>query len=132
MAGASGGQHAPEHGLRGSRILVVEDEFYLADDLAEVLRDCGADVVGPVATVADATELARTGIDCAVLDMNLRGEMAFALADRLNQAGIPFVIATGYNSASLPERFADHPRLEKPFSPDQAIPLIAAAVARGN
>jgi len=119
-----------ESSLTGSRVLIVEDEYYLADDIAEVLRSCGADVVGPVGSLAEANELARTGIDCAILDMNLRGEMAYALADRLSEAGIPFVIATGYNSASLPQRFAGQPRVEKPFSPEKIIPLIVAATAQ--
>ncbi len=111
--------------LAGRRILVVEDEFYLADDLSRGLRERGAEVIGPVASFADAERIIVAGdFDCAVLDMNLRGEMTFPLADRLDLAGIPFLIATGYNSGALPDRFSQHPRIEKPFEPDQLADAI--------
>ena len=116
-----------ENGFSGKRILIVEDEYYLANDLAQMLTDGGAEVVGPAASLSEAERLvAQGGLDCAILDMNLRGEMSFPIADRLNAAGIPFLIATGYNSASLPERFATQPRIEKPFEVDQ----IAAAIPK--
>jgi ActR/RegA family two-component response regulator len=111
-------------GLRGARILIVEDEYYLAQDLADALTHRGVDVLGPVGTVEEASEaVRRADFDCAIVDMNLRGDMAFPIADQLREAGIPFLIATGYNSASLPDRFADVPRVEKPS--DSAV-LIEA------
>ena len=111
--------------LRGARILIVEDEYYLADDLAAALRRAGAEVLGPAATLDDAEDAVRAGgFDCAIVDMNLRGDMAFPIADRLGTAGIPFLIATGYNSGSLPDRFADTPRIEKPFDPAKVIEAV--------
>ncbi len=111
--------------LSGRRILIVEDEFYLADDLAGALRRDGAEVIGPVATVADAERIVSEGaLDCAILDINLRGEMSFPVADCLEGAGIPYLIATGYNSASLPERFQTVSRVEKPFDLKQVTTAI--------
>jgi DNA-binding response OmpR family regulator len=110
--------------LSALRVLIVEDEYYLADDLAAVLRGHGAEVVGPAATLEQAHAMAREQIDCAILDMNLRGNMAFPVADQLEAAGIPFLIASGYNSAALPERFSAVPRIEKPFNAAE----IAAAI----
>jgi DNA-binding response OmpR family regulator len=113
------------------RILIVEDEYYLAADHADALRAQGEDVVGPVATVSEAAEaVERERIDCAILDMNLRGEMAYPIADRLEAGGIPFLITTGYNSASLPERFVNVPRVEKPFDPSEVSAAIPALLAR--
>jgi len=113
------------------RILIVEDEYYLAEDLAETLRNEGAHVIGPVGTLAEAQEIVgRERLDCAILDMNLRGDMAFPVADRLEAAGIPFIIATGYNSASLPERFSAIPRVEKPFDPREVTAAIPALLDR--
>ena len=112
--------------LRGIRVLVVEDEYYLADDVAQTLRARGAEVVGPVGTLEEAScALEEHRIDKAVLDMNLRGEMAFAIADRLEEAGVPFIIATGYSEETLPERLRGKPRLEKPFDPEALADLIA-------
>lgn len=107
------------------RILIVEDEYYLAADLAEALRERGGEVVGPVGTFEEAMAvIAEGGIDSAVLDMNLRGEMSFAVAETLDAAGIPYVIATGYSGQSLPEALRDKPRIEKPFRPEQLARLV--------
>lgn len=109
----------------GMRVLIVEDEYYLAADLADVLRAHGAEVVGPVGTLADAeAALGAGGIDRAVLDVNLRGELSFPIADRLEAAGIPYVIATGYSSDILPPRFRERPRLEKPFRPERLAEML--------
>ena len=63
--------------LVGTRILVVEVEYYLAADLSRALEDAGADVVGPVGSLHEAeVTVAAGGFDCAVIDMNLRGSVA--------------------------------------------------------
>lgn len=109
------------------RILIVEDEYYLAGDLADALAGEGVEIAGPVGTLAEAERLIDAGgIDRAVLDVNLRGDMSFPVAERLDAAGVPYVIATGYSGESLPERFRDKPRLEKPFRPEAVARLLLA------
>ena len=111
--------------LRGARILVVEDEFYIADDLRRALHAAGALVVGPVSTVVSAQAvLDRAEFDCAVIDLNLHGESALPLADRLAQLGKSFAIATGYGSETVPERLKGIPRIEKPFGPPVLVQLM--------
>lgn len=114
------------HPLQGSRVLIVEDEYYLADDARTVLTDCGAQVLGPVATVAEARAMIErgAGIDVVLLDVNLRGEMAFDVADALNARGIPFAFVTGYDRGALPTRFAAAARLEKPVEPEEVASLL--------
>lgn len=77
--------------LQGCRILIVEDEFLLADDLAHVLDDAGATVLGPVPSVRDALELiaGEKAIDFAVLDVNLHGDMVFRSRMRWSHAACP-------------------------------------------
>jgi len=112
--------------LSGMRVLVVEDEYFIAADVAKALEARGAEVVGPVGTLEDATRAVESErIDKAVLDMNLRGNMAYAIADRLEDAGISYVISTGYGADNLPERLRDKPRIEKPFDPETLAELIA-------
>ena len=111
--------------LSGTKVLVVEDEYYLADDLSRELRAAGAGVVGPFGSIADAKAAIDIGdFDCAVLDMNLRGDLAFMIAEQLASTKVPFIVATGYNQSSLPESLKDIPRLEKPFTPQQAVELL--------
>jgi CheY-like chemotaxis protein len=84
-------------GLAGKRILVVEDEFFIAEMTREMLADWDAVCIGPAYTLAEAMELVETrALDAAVLDMNLRGDPVDTIADALAVKGVPFVYVTGY------------------------------------
>jgi CheY-like chemotaxis protein len=101
------------------RVLVVEDEYLVAMDMSAFLEAAGAHVVGPASNVSAALEvLQRTELDGAILDVNLRGEMAYPVADALAARGIPFVFTTGYGARGVPARFAGVKRCEKPTSPE--------------
>ncbi|WP_414470621.1 response regulator [Microvirga sp. M2] len=102
--------------LQGRRILVVEDEYMMAEDLQRDLQQVGAEVVGPVPSVTDALRLLamEETIDGAILDVSLRGEKAYPVADALRERGVPFVLATGYEQWALPEAYRDVPRCDKP------------------
>lgn len=118
--------------LSGRRILVVEDEYFIAEELAAALTALGAIIVGPAATMERALELlAAPGCDLAVLDINLKGKSNFRLADILASRGVPFVFATGYDDAAVPAYHKNVPRWEKPFD---AVALAAtlAALRKGT
>ena len=101
--------------LTGHRILVVEDEFYLACDVARVLKGAGAAVLGPCASEAAALDLlAEDGPTAAVIDINLGGAPSFALARVLAGRGVPYLFVTGYDAEAIPPDLAEVPRLEKP------------------
>lgn len=112
--------------LRGRTILVVEDEQLVAMLIEDALLDAGATVIGPAATVAEALDLlGGTLPDAAVMDMNLCGESAAPVADRLAALAVPFLIATGYGAAGLPPGHEAVPVLAKPFEPDDLIRQLA-------
>jgi CheY-like chemotaxis protein len=123
-----------EQTLAGSRILVVEDEYYLADEARLILSHVGADIIGPVPTVAQAKAVmdANTRIDGALLDVNLRGELVFDLADALQARGIPFAFATGYDGDVLPDRFANRLVLSKPVRPELLIEAFRDLIAESR
>lgn len=112
---------AREERLNGCRVLVAEDDFFLADDMATALRDLGAEVIGPVGSFRDGLMSMVTApfIDVAVLDVNLRGDMVWPLAEILLDRGTDIVLATGYDRSGLPPRFLRLPRVEKPFDADR-------------
>jgi CheY-like chemotaxis protein len=99
----------------GKRVLIVEDEYFLADETRRKLEESGAIVVGPVGTVGSALELLDVEqIDGAILDIHLVDELVFPVAEELEQRGIPFVFATGYNPSILPAKFTGFALCEKP------------------
>jgi DNA-binding response OmpR family regulator len=111
--------------LNGARILLVEDEYYIADDVQRVLSGAGAEILGPFSSLSKAhSAIDAGGFDCAVIDLNLHGESAIPIADRLADAGKSFAIATGYGAGSVPDRFKDVPRIEKPFDPPALLRLV--------
>lgn len=110
------------------RILVVEDQAVVALDLQRTLREAGYRVVGP-ATSLPAVEalLARGRIDAAIVDADA-GRLAFVLADRLADAGVPVLfLADGTNP--LPARHAGAPILEKPFSRPRLLEALDRVLA---
>ena len=119
-------------GVAGKRILVVEDEMIVAMLIEDILTDAGATVLGPAARVARALDLLGEvdGVDAALLDVNLAGEMTTPVAEELRRRGIPFAFATGYGAAGLPEGFAGQPLLQKPFQ-ERDLQEVMAQVLGG-
>ena len=101
--------------LRGVRVLVVEDGWEVANALKLSLESMGLVVAGPVATASEAQRLAmKSNPDLAVVDVNLKGEMAYALMDWLHERGTRVIVISGYGD--LPKslnKFAAI--LHKPF-----------------
>jgi CheY-like chemotaxis protein len=98
------------------RVLVVEDEALVAMLVEDMIHDGGGEMVGPASTLTDALAFAReTQADVALLDINLKGVLAYPVADVLRERGMPIVFTSGYGSAGLIERFQDCPMLDKPF-----------------
>jgi DNA-binding response OmpR family regulator len=100
----------------GLRVLVVEDEWLIAELIATVLTDMGCVVIGPVAGLAPALALARTGdVQAAILDVTIQGGAVFPVAEALLARDIPFVLATGYGRWSLPDNMRSQNCLSKPY-----------------
>jgi CheY-like chemotaxis protein len=100
----------------GRRVLLVEDEPIVAWLLKDMLVDLGCSVVGPAADVNQALAMIDAeSIDVAVLDVNLRGQMSYPIADVLVARGVPFVFSTGYDKDRLLDGYRTFPALQKPF-----------------
>jgi len=117
-------------GLRGRRVLLVEDDAIVAGALRRDLEGLGAEVIGPIPTLARAVALCEsaTAVDVASLDVSLRDELVFPLADLLVARGIPFVFVTGFDAAPIPERLRQVERLVKPVEGALLAQSLAGAV----
>lgn len=115
--------------LEGLRILIVEDNFLLAEVTKGLFEDCGCEVVGPVGSLKHGLRLARDEtLDGAILDINLHGELSFAIADVLRARGVPFMFVTGYGDGGVvPGPLRSVPRLDKPVADDHLIEVAASA-----
>ena len=119
--------------LAGVRILIVEDDFFLAIDEQSALEGAGAHVVGPFADEDAGVAAVAAGLDCAVLDLNLGDGPSFAVAVALRAKNIPFLFVTGYNVGAIPPEFRDVNRVQKPVVMRdlvRAVQEIAAKPAR--
>ena len=108
----------PATTLDGKCILIAEDENIIAMDLAEEIAAWGGEVVGPVGSIDAALDIITTmPLDGAILDLKLRDQTGFLVADALAARNIPFIFETAYMKAGeAPSRHAHVPCIQKPFT----------------
>jgi DNA-binding LytR/AlgR family response regulator len=123
----------PPGRLAGLKVLVVEDNYLIAEHVRSILDGEGCEVLGPAPRVDAGLALVERGPrpDCAVLDINLNGELCFPLARALAGDAVPIVFLTGYDDrAIIPPDFAPAAVLGKPLENDRLVGALAAACAR--
>jgi CheY-like chemotaxis protein len=107
------------------RILIVEDEPFIALTLEDMLSELGYAVAGSVAQVGDAIELLEhEEVDGALLDVNLGNQKIDPVADWLAARSLPFIFTTGYGRSGVPTGHANRPVLEKPFRMDDLSAIL--------
>lgn len=113
----------------GRSILVVEDEPLIAMMLEDFLETLGHSIHQSCDNLGDAIAAAKTdGFDVAILDVNIKGESVWPVAELLRDKSIPFVIASGGHVEPPPAAFADAPMLQKPYTIDRIPPAIDQAM----
>lgn len=114
------------------RVIVAEDEYLVATDVAAELQAMGAEIVGVKGSVAEVRAVLATGdrVDAVVLDIDLGGELSYALADELIATGVPVIFTTGYDSSAIPTRYADVERCDKPILRTELAAALGRATAK--
>ena len=118
--------------LRGVSVLVVEDAWHVAKAMKGMLEQLGMNVLGPAATMAEARRLLAAQKPLAALvDVNLRGEMAWDLIDELREQNVEVVVMSGY---ALPDasRGRSVAYLQKPFDATELMAALCAIVDKGG
>ena len=114
-----------------ARILIVEDEPFIALTLEDMLDELGFTLVGTVSSVTEALEIAgREQVDCALLDVNLGSEKIDPVADLLKQRGCLFIFTTGYGRSGIPAAHSERPVLQKPFRMDDLSGVLKTTLGR--
>ena len=116
--------------LEGLRVLVVEDAWHVAKALKAALESVGMHVSGPAATTAEARRLIAEHLPrLAVVDVNLKREMATGLIEELHDQGVSVVVVSGYAFPPIPtDKFAV--LLQKPFSGTELLAALRRVVAQ--
>ncbi len=99
-------------------VLIVEDESMIGMLLEDLLEELSCKVLGPANSVAQSMALIETGgqtLDGAFLDINLRGEFVYPVADALLARNVPFVFITGNATHGIDPRYGAVRTLKKPF-----------------
>ncbi len=115
--------------LHGKRILIVEDEWLLADHIDAIVEDAGGTTIGPVASVPEALALLERDAplpDAATLNVKLDQHLSYDVADRLIALDIPFVFISANAMSGMPDRFHVRPLLAKPFTDPQVVAALTA------
>jgi len=117
-------------GLKGLRVLVVEDSWHVANALKSLLEELGIDVTGPAASLQDAERLLEAREpQLAIVDINLRGEMAYGLIDTLHARGIRVVVISGYAVPQVAQAKVAAV-LQKPFSASSLLTVLREAASQ--
>jgi len=115
--------------LKGVRVLVVEDEYFVAILIEEILESAGCIVTGPIPRLPEALDAVdHENYDVAVLDVNLAGERINPVADALSERNVPFLFVTGYGANALPREYAERPHLCKPFRMGDLLCTLSSVV----
>jgi DNA-binding response OmpR family regulator len=117
--------------LQGYRVLVVEDDYFVAVELCSTLRARGATVLGPAPTIAAGRNIAsEQRPNCALLDVNLHGELAFDFAAELEARGVHTIFTSGYDPEFIPPQLRHTSYLQKPIDDHSLVRSIRKAPPR--
>ncbi|MBI1307704.1 MAG: response regulator [Bacteroidetes bacterium] len=117
------------------RILIVEDNLVIADDLKFILQDLGYSVTGIAISYEEALELILQEMpDLCLLDVVLQGKKdGVDLAETINRDfGIPFLFITSHSDKDTVERVKKTlPKgyVVKPFDNNDVFTSIELAIA---
>jgi len=113
--------------FNGLTALVVEDEALIAFLIEDMLKDAGFGEVIHAGSIRQAlATLEKMHPDIAVLDLNLAGEPAYPVAERLRSLSIPFAFASGYGTTVVSGAWAQTPVIQKPFQADVLLDTLYA------
>ena len=115
-------------------VLVVEDEFIIALDLSETVKDLGYELEGPFEETEEAIQAIGEAMpDLAILDVFTADGEVYPLADKLAEAGVPIIFHSGHvPPEEVRSRYPQAQACSKPCPPDRLIDAMQVAVAKGQ
>jgi two-component system, response regulator PdtaR len=116
--------------LKGVSVLIVEDSWHVAKAIRSALEVLGMRIVGPAASAAEARRLvAEQKPKLALVDINLKTELAYDLIEELHRQGVLVIVVSGYAVPQMPAEIMAA-FVQKPFSESDLIKVLRATAAR--
>ncbi|NUB10080.1 response regulator [Azospirillum sp. Vi22] len=118
--------------LKGLRVLVVEDRGLIAGKITRALETAECVPVGPASTLKAGFDLLTSegdGFGAAVLDIDLRGELVYPLAEALRARCVPMIFVTGFAASAIPEPWTTVHHISKPFRDTKLLACLKAALS---
>jgi len=117
--------------LHGKRVLIVEDNFLIAESLSSLLLEQGCLIEGPARSACDAHRIiAERVLDGALVDVELREGNGGDVADLLRAKGVPFVLVTGHMAEHLKPALRGAPYIGKPAADTELLKIAIATFTR--
>jgi DNA-binding response OmpR family regulator len=114
----------------GLKVLVVEDEAIISFMIEDMLRELGFGEVFLAASIPNAfLAVERNRPDVAILDVNLGGAPVYAVAEKLESAGVPFAFASGYGRGGISDAWSGKTVIQKPFDLNRLAEGLRACLA---
>jgi DNA-binding NtrC family response regulator len=114
--------------LKDVNVLVVEDNWQVAKALECALKQLEMQVSGPASTTSDAKRLLAARMPkVAIVDVNLKREMACDLIVELHDKGVHVIVISGYAIPPIPKKKAAV-ILQKPFSAEDLLTALRTVV----
>ena len=104
--------------LKGAKVFLLEDDFLINEATADLLRELGCNVTAVFTIEQALAALEHQRPEAAVLDINIKGEPSYPVADRLHELAVPIVFLTGYEMPAVYGTWRQHPVCRKPCDPD--------------
>lgn len=113
---------------RKPRVLIVEDDHIVGQDLRSVLAGLGMDVLGPLPGVRPALALiGGVQLDAALLAVRVDDGLSFPVAEALDERSIPYAFVTAVrHMVENDARFAAKPLVTKPHRPEKIAQALRA------
>lgn len=97
------------------RILILEDDPFIASDLQTILEEDGHEIVGMFTSLDDTYAHLKDDFDYALLDIDVIGGKSFGIAKALAEREIPFAFVSASQPGDLPHSLREVAFIPKPF-----------------
>ena len=108
------------------RILILEDDPFIAWDLQAIVEGEGHSVVGVCNSLVEARRRLAEAFDFALLDIDVADGKSYEVASTLSERRIPFAFVSASAPSELPPELRSARFIAKPYHESAIVRSLAA------